>query len=57
VLNFGGMIGCLCFPFIADRWGRKGALLTYFLGAFIFVPTTFFIAENFFQALVVSPLM
>jgi MFS family permease len=57
VLNFGGMIGCLCFPFIADRWGRKGALLTYFLGAFIFVPTIFFIAENFFQALVVSPLM
>ena len=57
VLNFGGMIGCLIFPFVAERWGRKRALLTYFMGALVFVPTTFFLAETFFQALVVSPLM
>jgi MFS family permease len=57
VLNFGGMIGCLIFPFVAERLGRKRALLGYFLGALIFVPTTFFLAETFFQALVVSPLM
>jgi MFS family permease len=57
VLNFGGMIGCLIFPFVAERLGRKRALLSYFLGALIFVPTTFFLAETFFQALVVSPLM
>jgi len=57
VLNFGGMIGCLIFPFVAERWGRKFALLTYFMGALVFVPTTFFLAETFLQALVVSPLM
>jgi len=57
VLNFGGMIGCLIFPFVAERLGRKRALLSYFLGALICVPTTFFLAETFFQALVVSPLM
>jgi MFS family permease len=57
VLNFGGMIGCLCFPFIADRFGRKRALLVYFLGALSFVPTTFLLAENFTQALLVSPIM
>ena len=57
VLNFGGMIGCVIFPLVAERWGRKGALLTYFMGALVFVPSTFFLAETFFQALVVSPLM
>ena len=57
VLNFGGMIGCVIFPWVAESWGRKGALLTYFIGALVFVPTTFFLAETFHQALVVSPLM
>ena len=57
VLNFGGMIGCLCFPYVADRWGRKRALFGYFFGALCFVPTTFLLAENFTQALLVSPMM
>jgi len=57
VLNFGGMIGCLIFPFVAERLGRKRALRSYFLGALVFVPTTFFLAETFTQALVVSPFM
>ena len=57
VLNFGGMAGCLIFPFVAERLGRKRALLSYFLGALVFVPTTFFLAQTFIQALVVSPLM
>jgi len=57
VLNFGGMIGCLVFPFVAERLGRKRALLCYFLGALVFVPTTFFRAETFSQALIGSPLM
>ena len=57
VLNFGGMFGCLVFPFVAERLGRKRALLCYFLGALVFVPTTFFRAETFIQALIVSPLM
>ena len=57
VLNFGGMIGCLCFPFVADRWGRKSAMFVYFGGALLFVPTTFFLAKEFAQALLISPLM
>jgi MFS family permease len=57
VLNFGGIIGCLCFPFAADRWGRKKAMFFYFAGALLFVPTTFLLATNFTQALTISPLM
>lgn len=57
VLNFGGMIGCLCFPFLADRLGRKPALFIYFFGALCFVPTTFLLAQSFAQALWVSPIM
>jgi MFS family permease len=57
VLNFGGMFGCLCFPFLADRWGRKAALRNYFAGALLFVPATFFLANNFTQAALVSPVM
>jgi MFS family permease len=57
VLNFGGMIGCVIFPWVAESWGRRRALLTYFMGALVFVPSTFFLAETFFQALLVSPLM
>jgi len=57
VLNFGGMIGCLIFPFVAERLSRKRALLSYFIGALVFVPTTFFLAKTFTQALVVSPFM
>ena len=57
VLNFGGMAGCIVFPFIAERLSRKQALLGYFLGALVFVPTTFFLATTYTQALVVSPLM
>jgi MFS family permease len=57
VLNLGGMIGCLCFPFVADRWGRKPALFVYFTGALLFVPTTFFLAKNFTQAVLISPVM
>lgn len=57
VLNFGGMFGCLALPFIADRYGRKRALFAYFLGASLSVPTTFFLAQGFTQAVLVSPIM
>ena len=49
-LTTGGIIGCLCLPFIADRWGRKGALFVYFLGALLSVPTTFMLATKFSHA-------
>jgi len=45
-LTTGGIIGCLCLPFIADCWGRKHALLIYFLGALLSVPTTFLLARE-----------
>ena len=57
VLNFGGMFGCLALPFIADRYGRKRALLYYFLGASLSVPTTFFLAQGFTQAVLAAPIM
>jgi MFS family permease len=57
VLNFGGMIGCLCFPFVADHWGRKRALVIYFLGALLSVPPTFFLIKEFMPAVVLSPVM
>ena len=56
-LTTGGIIGCLCLPFIADRWGRKGALFVYFLGALLSVPTTFMLVTEFSHAVLASPIM
>lgn len=57
VLNGGGILGCLVFPLIADRWGRKPALTLYFLGAAIAVPLTFFFVQDFLVAVLISPLV
>ncbi len=57
VLNAGGIVGCLCYPPLADRWGRKTALIIYFLGCFLSVPSTFFLVQEFTTALLVSPVM
>lgn len=57
VLNAGGIAGCLFFPLLADRWGRKTALFIYFLGGFLSVPSTFFLIQEFTTALLFSPIM
>ncbi len=56
-LTVGGIAGCLCMPLIADRWGRKTALLIYFFGALCSVPTTFLFAQQFSHAVMASPVM
>ena len=56
-LTTGSIIGCLCLPFVADRWGRKVALWIYFLGALLSVPTTFFLAKELGHAVMAAPIM
>ena len=56
-LTTGGIIGCLCLPYVADRSGRKCALWIYFLGALLSVPTTFLLAQEFSHAVLASPVM
>jgi MFS family permease len=56
-LTAGGIIGCLCLPLAADRWGRKGALFVYFLGALLSVPTTFMLATELSHAVLAAPIM
>jgi MFS family permease len=57
VLNSGGMIGCICFPLAADRWGRKRAFALYFFGDLLSVQLTFLWVQQFKIALLVSPIM
>lgn len=56
-LTVGGILGCLCMPYAAERWGRKGALFIYFLGALIAVPATFLFAKQLSHAVIASPVM
>ncbi|MGH7853769.1 MAG: MFS transporter [Candidatus Binatia bacterium] len=56
-LTTGGIIGCLCLPFVADRWGRKVSLWIYFLGALLSVPTTFLLAKELSHAIIAAPVM
>ena len=56
-LTIGGIIGCLCLPYVADRWGRKPALFVYFLGALLSVPTTFLLARQLSHAVIATPIM
>ena len=57
VLNGGGIVGCLCFPLLAERWGRKPALATYFTGAAVAIPVTFSLVADFSLAIMLSPLV
>src|SRR5471032_2795473 len=41
VLSIGTILGCICLPFFAERWGRKITLAMYFAGMMITIPLAF----------------
>ena len=47
----------LMFAARRHRWGRRGALFVYFLGALITVPTTFMLATELSHAVLAAPIM
>lgn len=57
ILNAGGIIGCLFYAPLADRWGRKTAFLFYFLGGLASVQLTFLLVQEFTPALLLAPIM
>ncbi len=58
LMNFtGGLLGLLSFAPIAHRFGRKFTFVCYQIGALIFVPVAFLLAQTEAQALVSLPLL
>lgn len=53
-LTTGIIVGSLSFPLLPDRWGRKTALLIYFLECLLSVHSTFFLVQDFATALITS---
>ena len=41
VLSIGTILGCLCLPVLAERWGRKRTLAMYFAGMIVTIPLAF----------------
>lgn len=41
VLSIGTVLGCICLPVFAERWGRKLTLALYFLGMMLTIPLAF----------------
>jgi MFS family permease len=41
VLSIGTVIGCLCLPPLAERWGRKPTVALYFAGMLVTIPLAF----------------
>lgn len=39
--NFGEILGCIGFGILAERWGRRGTLMAYLVGAIIITPIVF----------------
>ncbi|MEE9144807.1 MAG: MFS transporter [Candidatus Binatia bacterium] len=56
-LTTGNIVGSLSFPLLADRWGRKTALLIYFLECLLSVHSTFFLVQDFTTALITPSVM
>ncbi|MEO7084861.1 MAG: MFS transporter [Gemmatimonadaceae bacterium] len=49
VLSIGTVLGCICLPILAERWGRKTTLAMYFAGMAVTIPLAFgwaFYLEN-----------
>ena len=56
-LTTGNIVGSLSFPLLADRWGRKTALLIYFLGCLLAIPSTFSLVQDFTTAMITPSVM
>jgi MFS family permease len=41
VLSLGTILGCICLPVFAERWGRKRTLALYFAGMMVTIPLAF----------------
>ena len=41
VLSIGTILGCLCLPMLAERWGRRPTLALYFVGMMVTIPLAF----------------
>ena len=41
VLSLGTILGCICLPVLAERWGRKLTVAMYFAGMMITIPLAF----------------
>jgi MFS family permease len=49
VLSIGTILGCICLPVFAERWGRKRTVAAYFAGMMVTIPLAFgwaFYLEN-----------
>src|SRR5215475_11919288 len=41
VLSIGTILGCVCLPIFAERWGRKTTVALYFAGMMVTIPLAF----------------
>jgi MFS family permease len=41
VLSIGTILGCICLPVFAERWGRKTTVALYFAGMMVTIPLAF----------------
>ena len=41
MLSIGTILGCICLPVFAERWGRKTTLALYFAGMLVTIPLAF----------------
>src|SRR5215216_4891649 len=57
LLNGGSLFGYLSFGPLADRVGRRGAFLFYFIGGVILFPVTFLLATSITQIFVLLPMV